>query len=262
MIKRNQIIITSLAGVLLLIIASTYGLTRSFDWVITRPFSWVSHSIYSGTINSREATGRFFCPASQGTEEATKQIELLSEENARLKLAESENATLRAELGFLKLQDKKYIAAHVIGRPSNPYISAIIIDKGQRDGLSEGLPVITENGIIVGKITAIQSATSEVTLLNDSHSKLLTMAPGRKEGSGIIEGKFGLGLTMDLIPIAGELQNHDTIVTSGLETDIPSGLLVGTVTGLEFQPSDLFKTAQVKPAISYQNVRIVSVLLP
>src|SRR5579859_6695526 len=49
--------------------------------------------------------------------------------------------------------DSQYLAATVIGRDTTSLLRTITIDRGTRDGLAVGMPVVTELGL-VGRITA------------------------------------------------------------------------------------------------------------
>ena len=167
-----------------------------------------------------------------------------------------------SQLDFFKATPHNHVFADIVGRAGDSYSSIFIINKGSQDGIRDNLAVVTDNGIIIGKTASVRETTSQVVLLNDRTSKLLAMVPNKKESTGIIEGQFGLGITMGLLPITGDIAKDDAVVTAGLEDGIPPGLVIGAIAGVQFQQGDLFKTAQVKSSVNYDSVRIVSVLLP
>jgi len=257
-------LIAILLGVLLVIaILSGIGILSSATGLLAQPLAWISAKTFAARVGFSHGVGRGLCPIPQEERELNKQIQQLKQEVTRLKIAESENETLRLQLNFFTRDAQRFVMAHVTGHSSEVIQgSQITLDRGRKDGIAKGLAVTTEDGIIIGKTWQVHETTTQVLLLNDSRSKLLAMSPGRKDGTGIIEGNFGLGITMSLIPITGEIQSGDTLVTSGLEDAIPPGLSIAQVTGLEFKPADLFKTAQLKSMTDYSGVRIVSVLLP
>ncbi len=249
-------------GVIGLVFLQVTGFLRVLSTPATTLLTGVGATLYGGKMRIGEFMQGAWCKDSGEKDKLSKEVLALTAENARLKIAESENILLRAQLNFLQTSAQKYAIANVAGQSSDPYSSMLIIDKGSKDGIRENLAVTTNEGIIIGKTSYVKETSSQVILLNDSRSKLLVMVPGRKDGTGIIEGKFGLGLGMSLIPITSELHNDDMVVTSGLEPDIPPGLMVGRIASLEFQSSDLFKRATLKSMVHYGSVRIVSVLLP
>lgn len=190
-------------------------------------------------------------------------IKKLEAENAALTLAKIENEALRQQLKFSQQSKFNIQLANRIGWTTDARRSGFIIDKGKKDGITLSAPVITDNGIFIGKITAAQEATSNVTLVNDSKSKVtVIIAAAVRPTTGVINGQFGLGLMVDLIPMTDPIKVDDIVETSGLQDAIPAGLLIGAISKLNTQSTDLFQTASVQPAVDYTKVRIVSVLLP
>lgn len=191
-----------------------------------------------------------------------ERIKKLEGENAELTLAKIENNTLREQLKFVQ-QSKFHIQlANRIGWTTDIRRSGFIIDRGKKDGIILSAPVLTENGILVGKISGVQETTSNVTLINDSKSKITAIIAATPPTTGVVNGQFGLGLTVDLVPMSEKIETGNIVETSGLEDGIPAGLLIGTISTLNTQPTDLFQTASVSPTVDYTRIRIVSVLIP
>jgi rod shape-determining protein MreC len=82
------------------------------------------------------------------------------------------------------------------------------------------------------------------------------------EVMGILKGQFGLSLIMDLIPLDKKISPGDPVITSGLESDIPAGLLIGYVENIETSPNQLFQKATVQPLADFEGLRIVTILIP
>jgi rod shape-determining protein MreC len=194
----------------------------------------------------------------QTVEERVKRLEI---ENAALTIAKIENDTLREQLHFMQKSKFHVQLAHRIGWTTDVRRSGFIIDKGKKDGIALSAPVLAENGIFIGKISNVSEATSNVTLLNDSKSKITAIIAATPPTTGVVNGQFGLGLTVNLIPMSEKITIGDIVETSGLEDGIPAGLLVGTIATLNTAPTDLFQTASVSSAIDYTRIRIVSVLI-
>ena len=162
------------------------------------------------------------------------------------------------------IQKSKFQAtlANRIGWIPDERRSGFIIDKGRHDGITISAPVISDDGILIGKISSVQEGTSNVTLINDSKSKITAIIAAASPTTGVVNGQFGLGIMIDLIPMSEKIAVGDIVETSGLEDSIPAGLLIGTLSRLNTKPTDLFQTASVDPAIDYTRIRIVSVLVP
>ena len=138
----------------------------------------------------------------------------------------------------------------------------MIINIGSNAGVKEGLAVISEEGLFIGKIYDVNYDFSTVLLVTDNHSKVAASILNKDKTIGIIEGKYGLSCKMNLIPQNEEIQENDLLITSGLETNIPQGLVIGQVDRVENVEGDLFKSASIKLLLDLNKVKIVSVLTP
>lgn len=204
----------------------------------------------------------FFPPQKQETNESLhKKINELLTEQAQLKLRLAEDETLRKQLDFLKTHTYSYRVAHVIGKNLNSQQSSILIDKGVRDGVKEGMPVIVDNGVLIGKISRAEDTISHVLLLNDTKSKIVSSLLSKNTVSGIVQGNFSLGLIFTLIPINELIHEQDLVATSGLEKGIPPGLVIGTISSFEKKPTDLFQSAIVSPLVDYNSMSVATVLI-
>lgn len=189
-------------------------------------------------------------------------------ENARLRTLETENKTLRQTLGFLEKRgiNKKYIAVNILGRASGYGSHTIIIDRGKKDGLENGLPLVVNDAILAGKVVRLQENTAIVLLLNDEQSKVAVQLQNNENTPGLLNGSMGWGLVLDMIPQYAAVQKGDLVITSGLEENIPRGLLVGSVeeilTPTSGPTSAIFKSALIKPFISFDTIDFGIILLP
>ena len=187
-------------------------------------------------------------------------IEELSLENVQLKKELESLNELSAQLKFVEDSNLSYVPARVTARPLDQTQNIIFINKGSRHGVQEGQAVIVENGIIIGKVSQASFSTAEVTLLVDQQSRLATEIQNELDTSCLIKGEHGISLLADLIPQTDEIQEGQTIVTSGLEPGIPAGLFVGQVEQIKEGSGELFKQATVKTLVNYSYFDIVTVI--
>lgn len=204
-------------------------------------------------------------------QESSETIQSVQEERNRClqqsiesKLLQDENEKLRSLLAFRDEQNRQMVSAHIIGRTTDPLQSMLTIDRGTRDGLRKGLPVVAHDGTLLGRIGYAEHAISGVKLLNDPGNKTLASYESASNTfiNGVIEGKFQTGLQLSLVPITEPAERGLAIFTSGLEEDIPRGLLIGFLSDVTAAPTDLFYTITVRPAIDVSSVRFVGVLIP
>jgi rod shape-determining protein MreC len=183
----------------------------------------------------------------------------LSAEIAKLNDEKKENATLREQLRLLPEKKFNLEAAFVIGQDPQRLGSWIMIDKGTANGIQKEMPVIVYEGILIGKVTEISPHSAKITLLSDSTS-VVNVVDSETESRGILKGEYGLGLLMDMVSQQEALNNGDTIITSGLGSNIPRGLLIGKIQETKNTNDQLFQQAVVVPRIKYSNLETVFVI--
>jgi rod shape-determining protein MreC len=190
---------------------------------------------------------------------------ILIEENAKLKTIQDENELLRGYLNFFTKSNYKYVMSNVVSRGSITdtlkTTETFVIDKGQKDGLVEGLAVVNNKGIIIGKVAEVKDNLAKVFLVNSSQCKLAATIFNSDKTSGIAEGELGLTILMKFIPQTQKINKNDLVLTSGLETLIPRGLAIGMVTEINGNSNDLWQSAVIEPLSNPDDLTIVSVLL-
>jgi len=193
-------------------------------------------------------------------QELTQKFNDLLYDNNRLKDMELENNNLKALLNYFDNQNFEYVVAKVLGRDINKD-NTMIINRGSEHGVTAGQSVIVGNGILVGRIIDVKANLSTVLLLTDSSVNLSVTKPSLDHSIGIAKGEFGLSLGVDLIPQNERIEIDDTLITSGLEGDIPRGLVIGQVNRMIENENELFKSATIKTLINYKNISLVSVII-
>lgn len=180
-------------------------------------------------------------------------------ENIQLKNKIDEMKILEKEWEFVKKYNYTYVSGKLIGKvPDNQQI--LIFNKGKNDGLKNGLPAITENGILVGKVIEVNNTTAKIMLLIDSQSQIAAMVQNNDKIEGVIKGEHGLSMKMTLIPQDKIVKQNDWVVTSGLESYIPAGLVIGQIDKVLKKPGDLFQEASITSATSYEDLQILTVI--
>jgi rod shape-determining protein MreC len=184
-------------------------------------------------------------------------------ENVKLTIYKSENEKLKKLMNFYdnELQNSNFVAGRVIGKLFDNK-SILIINLGQKQNLKEGYPVVAQRGVLVGKTFEVFPNYSKVRLLTDSQSKVVAALSTNNSAQCILKGKYGLSIFLDLIPQDISITDNDIVISSGLEKNIPKGLILGKVASVEESPNDLFKKAYVIPTIAYEKLDIVSVIVP
>jgi len=84
---------------------------------------------------------------------------------------------------------------------------------------------------------------------------------GEDKTNGIIQGELGLTTKMKFIPLLKKIKIDDLVVTSGLEANIPKGLVVGKVSVVNKENNGIWQEAIVTPLDSIEYLSVVSVII-
>jgi len=176
-----------------------------------------------------------------------------------------ENAQLRLQLGFRDRNPEfdTELARFQSWTGSN-WTSAFIINRGYGNSIIEpGNVVITEDGILIGKISNVGATTSTVVTIFDT-----TFSAGafidESDGVATIRGDFNLmssGLMiLDHIDDDQIVRVGDSISTSGGVGVFPRGLIVGEVIEINMHPTGIGRYAVVRPARTFEGLTDVFVI--
>lgn len=187
------------------------------------------------------------------------QAEELTAEVTRLEELEHENSIFREELGFKERTDYDLTPAFIVGYDPSNFSQFLIIDKGSKDGIGIGDPVVVSKGILVGKIIDVYERTAKILLIIDSRSAIPGIVQGTRV-SGIVRGEHGLGLIMDTISQEEEVRAGERVITSGLDGEYPKGLLVGEIESVEKTSNELFQRAKLKTLTNYKSIEMVFII--
>lgn len=260
--KNTKLSLSLLAVVVLLIFLHWMGILQPVENLLIRIFSPIQSRVYSIGIN----INNLYLTVSGKNEplrfnqELEEEIQRLTVANAQLQVQLEETEALLTQQKFISSLGLDSITARVIGQNPEPDIQAIILDKGSRHGVGLDMPLITENGIMVGKIFKVRSHSSEAILINDSASRVSAVIQNEARTRGVVVGEHGLSLTMKLIPQNEEVSVTDLVVTDGNEMTIPRGLVIGQVSRVTTEPNSLFQTVRVRSLIKVDKLTIVSIL--
>ena len=171
-----------------------------------------------------------------------------------------ENERLKNLLSFKQKSSYKVIAARVIGRSLDSWSSVIIIDKGSYSGIKRGMTAITYLGL-VGQVIETTESTSKIMLLSDTNLGVSGIVQ-RSRQEGLVSGTLGSNLMMRYLPKECDIKTSDVIITAGLTSTYPKGLLIGTVVDVGEEFSGLSRYAIIKPSANLSNIEEVLIIIP
>jgi rod shape-determining protein MreC len=172
---------------------------------------------------------------------------------------EKKNRRLEGILGFSEKAPYTLMPARVVGRDPSILSSAIVIDKGSRDGVEQNMPVISPNGI-VGLVLTVSKNSSRVMLINDKNSRIDVLIQEDRE-IGILEGSGDGTLRLSYINRKVTVRVGDSVVTAGMGDSFPKGLPVGEVVEVTRPAPEMFQVIVVDPKTDLGNLEEVLLIV-
>jgi rod shape-determining protein MreC len=192
--------------------------------------------------------------------------------------------------------EDKLLAAHVIAQDVSGQKRMIAIDRGQNDGLDEGMVVMSRAGSLVGTVAAAYEEYAWIRLITDPDSAVNAQVntgveqpqpaatPGVITGGestptsapaatpapsgeapptavrGVLAGDLRPDVVLDLLPPDAKIAAGNLVVTSGLGGNFPAGILIGSVKNVQQRPESAFTKATVSTAAQLSSLDTVLVL--
>lgn len=165
-----------------------------------------------------------------------------------------QNVRLRELLNSSELLDERVLVAELIGIDPNAFSQRILINRGQRDGVFLGQPVLDATGLM-GQVVEVMPFTSRVLLITDvSHS-----LPVQINRNGLRAIATGTGnsewLELRHVGDTADIRVDDIVVSSGLGQRFPAGYPVGRVTHVNRDSAQPFAEVRVEPTAQLNRSR-------
>jgi len=152
------------------------------------------------------------------------------------------------------------IPAKIIDLTTHQEHNYLTLNKGQRDGIEEGMGVIA-NGGVVGIISNVSENFALVVPL--IHTAINISARIQKNGQIGFTHWEGHDIDhVNLLEIGRHIpvEKGDTVLTSGLTSTFPEGLMIGVMDKVRLREGDNYYRIRVHLATDYRHIRYVQVL--
>ncbi|MGY2188461.1 rod shape-determining protein MreC [Pseudomonas sp. SDO5591_S426] len=165
-----------------------------------------------------------------------------------------QNVRLRELLNSSALVNEKVEVAELIGMDPNPFTHRIIINKGERDGVVLGQPVLDARGLM-GQVVELMPYTSRVLLLTDSTHSIPVQV--NRNGLRAIASGTGNPERLELRHVAdtADIKEGDLLVSSGLGQRFPAGYPVATVKEVIHDSGQPFAIVRAVPTAALNRSR-------
>jgi rod shape-determining protein MreC len=243
------------AGILFFLIFSllfSFGPTRSLLFKMGYPFWVIKNSVNYFFIQSYNVL--------KSKNSLIAENYLLKEEIKRnendvilLNLIKKENEDLKGVLGR-KINNSNVILATVLVKPSFSSYDTLIIDVGEKDGVSVGDKVLAEGNVFIGYVSEVYSGTAKIVLYSSPNEKTNVLVGNNnieKEAVGVGGGNFRLETPREI-----DIKEGDVVTIPSLSLNI-----FGIVEKVEYKDADSFQNIFFKNPVNISELKWVEVIL-
>ena len=210
--------------------------------------------------------------SSQESKDLKKKYQALKTKEDQFTGQEAQIAELKKELEELKkalelkqtLSEYDTVQTTVITRNIGYWYDTITVDRGEKDGITVDMPVVTKDGL-VGKVVQTSYLTSTIKLLtneNSTNKVSVKIKIKDKYVYALLSGYDRETKTFIVDGISGndEIKVGDVVTTTGMGDLFPSGIIVGKVKAISKDHFDLAKTVQVETNVNFDNLTYLTIL--
>ncbi len=231
---------------------------RSIFYSLARPLLVAGSGVRQVAYNVRYNAGTFWDAVAKQQEHLAL-IQDLETKLLHYREMEKENQRLKKLLNFSQAPATKSIGARVIGEDMTPWKKVIVLDKGSRNGIKKDMVLVAPEGL-VGRVLEVEPYTARAILLPDPDSRVSALtSAGRSQG--VIAGSGMDKLQMKYLALDTEVAIGEEVVTSGIESLFPKGLLIGKIELIEKDSDGLHLLAVVTPAVPFSKLEEVLCLV-
>jgi len=247
---KKKLILIAIFVLIVLVVSIFFGndLKNTFHLV----FSPVERSFYIAGENASSFFKYLF--NSKQKERENKEIKAenfkLTFEVHALKEMAQENENLRQALSLNFKQGFQMEMAQIISSESGSFL----INKGMQDNVLNGMPVITKEGVLVGKIKESLDNFAYVDIISN-----LSFDVKINDTLGAVVGQ-GQNLKFQWVPKEAEIKIKDKVVTVVAGGNFPAGLLVGEIESVKKNDAEAFQEGTIIPYFKDLSLDVVFII--
>ena len=180
--------------------------------------------------------------------------------NAKISSMENNLSELESLRELLKMKevypDYEMVGARIISKEAGNWYHSFIIDKGSNDGIKKDMNVIYDNGL-AGIVTDVSATNATVRAIIDDTSSVSGMLSKSTELC-IVNGDLKLYqeglLDVEMIAKDAQVTAGDEVVTSYISDKYLPGLVIGYISDVQMDSSNLSQNAKITPKVSFDNI--------
>lgn len=253
-----MLLVTVLIVVGLLLLASMLGGRFGTPHQLTLDFLGPMQSVVTRTISGVASIKDDYIALLNVRAENKRLLALVDKylkELAEYREGYSTNLYLEELLDFKEKLDFQPLAARVVGKEPAYWYQTIVVDRGRKDDVLEGMIVLAPGGV-VGQVIHTGENYSKVLLANAPSSAIDAMIQ-KSRARGILKGAGERGYVLHYVLKNEDVQVGDYIVTAGIGGVFPAGIALGRVSKVHVEPRGMFQEIEVQPNVDYQKLEFV-----
>ncbi|MDO9322257.1 MAG: rod shape-determining protein MreC [Pseudomonas sp.] len=251
------LVLTVLSVTLMLVDArlDTLKPLRSQLGLVLTPFYWVADlptRLWQGVNQQVSSHAELLAENEKLKAEAL----LMQRRLQKLATLIEQNVRLRELLNSSALVDDQVLVGELIGVDPNPFTQRLLIDKGEKDGVFLGQPVLDARGLM-GQVVEVMPYSSRVLLLTDTTHSIPVQV--NRNGLRAIASGTGNPERLELRHVAdtADIKEGDLLVSSGLGQRFPAGYPVATVKEVIHDTGQPFAIIRAEPTAALNRSRYV-----
>ncbi|MBR4341597.1 MAG: rod shape-determining protein MreC [Lachnospiraceae bacterium] len=235
----------------------------------------------------KTAIGNFFVPMQKGIssigsgiseklkifedkQRLIEENEKLTQEINDLKIEKQTLISEKWELGWYRdiyendtvYQTAEKVVAKIISRNPNGACDVFLVDKGEEDGIQVDMNVLA-NGGLVGIVTETGKNWSKIrTIIADDSavSGRFQITSDTCIVKGSLERMDSGYVDVEMIGLNAEVYDNYEVVTSYISDKYLPGILIGYVSNVRTDPSELNKRASLTPIVDFEHLEAVMII--
>ena len=268
LLKNKFFVIMLCISLMLVIVPSVLSIMGLSDYVrgaVVTVFSPFERMMTAVTDAAKGFTDYFteFDKLKAENEELKNRLAELEDKNYKINEIEEMNRWLYSYIDLAREHTEfDFAVANIVGREVGNYMTVFTLDVGTENGVTKDMPVVTADGI-VGYVNEAGPNWCKVLTIIESASAVGAYVE-RSGEVGLLEGDFAMRLEglckLTYLASDSDIEVGDRILSSGLGSIYPRGLVVGIVERVEPDEYSRTITAYVRPSAVLDDLSRVMVI--
>lgn len=178
----------------------------------------------------------------------------------RLALLEQENARLRQLLDSpIQTSSEQVLIAEILSVDLHPFKQLISINKGSKQGVYEGQPLVAAKGII-GQVVDVFPMHANALLISDPNHALLAESNRTNLRALLVGSGKTDRVELKNVSSSADIKIGDLLHTSGLDGRYPPNYPIAEITTINNRPGEAFLHVEARPLADLDTIREVLLL--